>query len=74
VFDWGVVGAAMAASISQYISAGILLVLLVKRRLMRLGHLWEPPALGEVAPYMGQALVLAFRIIVAFGEFCWCDR
>jgi hypothetical protein len=70
VFDWGVVGAAMAASISQYISAGILLVLLVKRRLMNLSHLWEPPALGEVAPYMGQALVLAFRIVVAFGE-CW---
>ena len=68
----GVVGAALAAVIGQWVSASILVVLLVRRKLMNVSDMMPLPSYAEVAPYIFDGTVLAFRMVVTFGESQCC--
>ena len=68
--NWGVWGAALAATISQWVSCVLLVSLMFERRLLGLRDLMLPPQWHEVVPYLWKGAVLAFRMIITFGE-CW---
>jgi Na+-driven multidrug efflux pump len=67
-FDWGVAGAALAATISQWVSCVMLLSLMFKRQLLHAADLLQPPRWHEVVPYLWKGAVLALRMVVTFGE------
>lgn len=50
VFGWGVAGAALATSASQYISAAIMLMLQVRNGMLQLHHVLERPLWHDWAP------------------------
>uniref|UniRef100_A0A383W375 Protein DETOXIFICATION n=1 Tax=Tetradesmus obliquus TaxID=3088 RepID=A0A383W375_TETOB len=66
-FDWGVAGAALAATISQWVSCVMLLSLMFKRQLLHAADLLQPPRWHEVSPYLWKGAVLALRMVVTFG-------
>jgi Na+-driven multidrug efflux pump len=67
-FDWGVAGAALAATISQWVSCVMLLSLMFKRQLLHAADLLQPPRWHEVVPYLWKGAVLALRMVITFGE------
>eukprot|EP00882_Tetradesmus_deserticola_P004741 GHRQ01004996.1.p1 GENE.GHRQ01004996.1~~GHRQ01004996.1.p1 ORF type:complete len:364 (+),score=144.71 GHRQ01004996.1:1474-2565(+) len=67
-FKWGVAGAALAATISQWVSCVMLLSLMFRRQLLRAADLLQPPRWHEVVPYLWKGAVLALRMVVTFGE------
>jgi Na+-driven multidrug efflux pump len=66
--NWGVAGAALAATISQWVSCIMLLSLMFKRQLLHAADLLQPPRWHEVVPYLWKGAVLALRMVVTFGE------
>jgi len=66
--DWGVWGAGLAATISQWASSLLLISLLFRRKLLQAAQLLQPPQAHEVVPYIWKGLVLALRMVITFGE------
>lgn len=61
----------MAATLSTWVSCSILIGLMLKRQVLHPSDLAKPPTVDEVVPYLWKGAVLAFRMIVTFGECCW---
>lgn len=70
--NWGVWGAGLAATISQWVSCTILVTLMFHRKLLSTADLVLPPQWQEVVPYLWKGAVLAFRMLVTFGELLQC--
>lgn len=64
----GVGGAALAASLASWVSAVMLVGLLFKKKLLKLSDAVRQPKWEEVHPYLYNGAVLAFRMIITFGE------
>lgn len=60
VFGWGVAGAALATSASQYVGMAAMLYLLNKKRILNFADLRHVPSVSEIAPLLqvSQALLL----------------
>jgi Na+-driven multidrug efflux pump len=67
--NMGVAGAALAATLASWVSAAILVSLLVRKRLLRPKDALVPPAWREVRPYAVEGSVLALRMVITFGAF-----
>ncbi len=52
VFGWGVAGAALATSASQYVGMAAMLYLLKRRRILNFAHLRHVPSISEIAPLL----------------------
>lgn len=61
-------GAGLAATLSTWVSCAILIGLMFQRRVVLVADLAAPPQRAEVVPYLWKGAVLAFRMIVTFGE------
>jgi len=57
VFNMGVAGAAIATSVSQYVSVAVLLSMLVKRGMLRPAHLLRRPPRSELVMFLKVMLV-----------------
>ncbi|KAK9798507.1 hypothetical protein WJX73_004686 [Symbiochloris irregularis] len=64
-FRWGVSGAALATTGSQYICAGIMFYLLVRNKILQLRHLAIPPALADWTPMLKAGAALAIRSVIS---------
>jgi len=65
---WGVAGAALATAASQWVSAGMLVALLLKRELLIWEHLSRgPPSAKELAPLAKAAAALSVRNMSTMG-------
>jgi Na+-driven multidrug efflux pump len=49
---WGVAGAALATSFSQYVGVAAMLVLLHRRRILDFADLRNVPSLSDIAPLL----------------------
>ncbi len=49
---WGVAGAALATSFSQYVGVGAMLYLLHRRRILNFADMLRIPSFGDVAPLL----------------------
>lgn len=63
-----VYGAGLAATLSTWVSCITLIGLMLKRKVLDPADLAVPPKKTEVVPYLWKGAVLAFRMIVTFGE------
>jgi hypothetical protein len=70
----GVMGAAMATSIAQWVSFATLLGMLIKGGRVRVPDLMRPPPLAEVLPLLRSGMLLSGRTIVSFGAPRSCPR
>ena len=52
VFGWGVAGAALATSASQYVGMAAMLYLLNKKRVLNFADLRHMPSISEIAPLL----------------------
>ena len=52
VFGWGVAGAALATSVSQYVGMAAMLYLLNKKRVLNFADLRHVPSVSEIAPLL----------------------
>lgn len=52
VFGWGVAGAALATSASQYVGMAAMLYLLNKKRVLNFADLRHMPSVSEIAPLL----------------------
>ena len=65
---WGVAGAALATAASQWVSVGVLVFLLLKRKLLVWEHVSRgPPGLAELAPLARAAAALSVRNVSTMG-------
>lgn len=69
---WGVFGAGLASTLSQWVSGVLLVALLFKKQLLRLPDLLQPPTKDELMPYAQKGVVLTLRMIITYGK--WDDR
>ncbi len=67
VFGWGVAGAALATSASQYVGMAAMLYLLNKKRVLNFADLRHMPSVSEIAPLLRVSQVLGHIIM------CPCD-
>lgn len=63
-----VYGAGLAATLSTWVSCITLIGLMVQRKVLDPADLQKPPTKAEVVPYVWKGAVLAFRMVVTFGE------
>ncbi len=49
---WGVAGAALATSVSQYVGVGAMLFLLHRKRILNFADMLRIPSIGDVAPLL----------------------
>lgn len=56
--DWGVVGAALAPAIGQYVGLAVIIALLMREKVLFGRHLWSLPTLSEVKPLLQKGLPL----------------
>ena len=71
----GVAGAALATAISEIAAGGVYVLLLLKRRLLRLGQLIQPPKLGALVPLIaGGAAMLMRQIALNIAFVCSTRR
>lgn len=61
-------GAGLAATLSTWVSCITLIGLMLRRKVLDPADLASPPTRAEVVPYLWKGAVLAFRMIVTFGE------
>jgi Na+-driven multidrug efflux pump len=66
--DLSVYGAGLAATLSTWVSCITLIGLMLRRKVLDPADLASPPTRAEVVPYLWKGAVLAFRMIVTFGE------
>lgn len=66
--DLNVYGAGLAATLSTWVSCITLIGLMLRRKVLNPADLASPPTQAEVVPYLWKGAVLAFRMIVTFGE------
>jgi hypothetical protein len=66
--DLNVYGAGLAATLSTWVSCITLIGLMLRRKVLDPADLASPPTRAEVVPYLWKGAVLAFRMIVTFGE------
>jgi hypothetical protein len=67
-----VYGAGLAATLSTWVSCITLIVLMLRRKVLDPADLASPPTKAEVVPYLWKGAVLAFRMVVTFGESTGC--
>jgi Na+-driven multidrug efflux pump len=63
-----VYGAGLAATLSTWVSCITLVGLMLKRKVLDPADLAVPPTGAEIVPYLWKGAVLAFRMVVTFGE------
>lgn len=49
---WGVAGAALATSLSQYVGVAAMLYLLQRKRVLNFAHMLHIPSISDVAPLL----------------------
>jgi hypothetical protein len=69
-----VYGAGLAATLSTWVSCITLIGLMLRRKVLNPADLASPPTKAEVVPYLWKGAVLAFRMVVTFGENTGCSR
>ncbi|CAL5221413.1 g3599 [Coccomyxa viridis] len=67
VFGWGVAGAALATSASQYVGMAAMLYLLNKKRVLNFADLRHMPSVSEIAPLLRSGLALSVRNLGTMG-------
>ena len=67
-FHMGVFGAALATTLSQYLSCSVLCGQLLRKGTVQRRHLMSPPSWDFVGPMLRAGSMLAVRNIASFGE------
>ncbi|BDA43468.1 Protein DETOXIFICATION 44, chloroplastic [Coccomyxa sp. Obi] len=64
---WGVAGAALATSFSQYVGVGAMLFLLHRKRILNFADMLRIPSFGDVAPLLRAGLAVSLRNVSTMG-------
>jgi len=71
---WGVLGAALATSLSHWVTIGILFFMVVRKGLLRPADLARPPTLAAVSPMLKNGALLSTRSILAMSTLMWATK
>lgn len=71
---WGVKGAALATSLSHWLTLVILGTLVVRKGYLRLEDVATPPTVQQVAPMLRNGLLLSTRNMLAMAILMWATK
>lgn len=71
---WGVVGAALATSLSHWVTIAILFAMVVKKGYLRPNDLARPPTWQAVAPMLRNGVLLSTRSLLAMSMLMWATK
>ena len=74
VLNWGVVGAALATSLSHWATITVLAIFVMRKGYLRIGDLASPPKWKDVAPTLKNGLFLGTRSILAMSTLMWATK
>lgn len=70
----GVTGAALATSLSHWVTVGVLLGMVVRKGYLRLPDLVRVPSWGDVTPMLRSGFFLSTRSILAMAMLLWSTK